>query len=775
MTRSTAGLAALLMAVALSAGAPSPAAGADAPRAQPLARLLRELAGDRLQFVFSSRLVPDSLEVSADPASLRGAGIDTLGALDGLLAPMGLALARVAPGIYAVISRPVAPRVAPLAAPPAAQGQAATEPLSEVVIAASRYRVADATVAIAHVDASELSLEIVPGSDPLRAIAGLPGVVQDGLSARSHVRGGEAGEELLLLDGFPLRSPFHLAAYQSPFSVVDAGLVRSMDVYTGGFPARYGNRMSAVFDVHTFDVDELPKRTLAADFVNASARYAGAPIAGIDTLVDARIGTLGPLLEAFAPTVGRPRYGDAFVSASRAFDNGARVAARLLWSRDELAISDRRRGESADIDGRLRYLWVQASLPLWPGATGEAWLGESIIDSERVGTLATPGIATGSVDDDRHSTLWDARLRLGWEITSRHFLDGGVDFTHERGHYDYFATATYAGDVAQLFDRPVSFTRDERVDPERRRASVYLAHRWQWHPAVTTELGVRGESVVTRGLETRWDVDPRVGLRWQATDDLRLHLNWGRYGQADEIHELMIEDGLNSFPAPQRSEHLILGADFTPDERSAVRAALFSKHQSHPRARFENLFNRRTILPEIGPDRAQFLPVDSEVHGVELSGERRFGPWRIAMNTGWSEALDENAGSGTGGAHTRRSWDVGWEMGLSGSWRYGPWTLSSSLQRRPGFPTTALLRSGPGVALGERNGIRLQRYLEWDARAEYVRATGAGVLQYSAQITNLLNAPNDCCTELLRDGDALALRRLRGLPLLPSLGMRWSW
>ncbi len=774
MTRGSAGLAALLIALALSM--PAAVVVAAAPGVTPLARLLRELSGDRLQFVFSSRLVPESLEVATDARTIRAAGSDTPTVLDEVLAPIGLTLTRVGPGVYAVVARPVpAPVEAPTRPAAAPDAAPAPEPLREIVIAASRYRIADATVGVAQVDASELSLEIVPGSDPLRALARLPGVVQDGLSARSHVRGGEVGEELLLLDGFPLRSPFHLAAYQSPFSVVDAGLVRSMDVYTGGFPARYGNRMSAVFDVRTFDVNELPKHSLAADFVNASARYAGEPLAGIDTIVDARIGTLGVLLDAFAPTVGRPRYGDAFLSASHEFDDGARVATRLLWSRDELTIADRRRGEAADIDGRLRYLWVQGSLPLWAGAVGQAWIGESVIDSERNGTLATPGIATGSVEDDRHSTLWDVRLHLGWEIGERHFLEGGVDYTHERGRYDYSATATYAPDVAQLFDRPVSFTRDERLDPERRRGSLYLAHRWQWHPHVTTELGVRGESVVTRGLETRWDVDPRVGVRWEPRDGLRLHLNWGRYLQADEIQELKIEDGVTSFPAPQRSEHLIVGADLTPDERTAVRAAVFYKRQSQPRARFENLFNRRTILPEIGPDRALFLPLDSEVHGVELSGERRFGPWQIALTTGWSEALDESDGTGGGGEHIRRSWDVGWEAGVSGSWRAGPWTVSSSFMRRPGFPTTALLRNGSGVVLGERNGIRLPRYLQWDVRTEYVRATDTGVLQYSAQITNLLNMPNDCCTELLRDGDSLTLHRLRGLPLLPSLGIRWSW
>lgn len=749
-----------------------PAWAATPTASVPLAQVLRELSDPRLQFVFSSRLVPDSLRIDVGADALRARGPDVLQSLATALAPLGLGLARVAPGIYAIVARAV-PAAAPAPAPSPTAAQ--DETLREVVVAASRFRVADPTASIARVDAAELALEVTPGNDPLRAVARLPGIVQDGISARSHVRGGEQDEELLLLDGYPLRSPFHLAGYQSLFSVVDSGLIRSMDVYTGGFPARYGNRMSAVFDIHTFDAGELPAHTLSADSVNATARYAGTPLMGIETIANVRIGTLSPLLEAFAPHVGRPRYGDAYLTAARTFDDGIRVSANVLWSRDELTISDDRRRESAEMDGSLHYAWIHARSPLWSGATGEVWVGQSVIVSEREGSLATPGIATGQVDDARNSTLWDVRTRLAWEVGARHFVEGGIDAIKESGHYDYTASATYPSDVAALFGRPLSYMRDEVLDPERHRVSLYFTHRWQLPRDLTLEWGARGESLVTSGIETRWDVDPRLGLRWEPRPGTRLSFNWGRYLQTDEIQELKIEDGLTHFPAPQRSEHLILGLDLAPDDDTAVRAAAFVKRQSDPRARFENVFNRRTILPELGPDRVEVLPTDSEIHGVELSGERRWGPWQLAVNTGWSEALDEGPDTGYG-THTRRSWDVGWELGVWGTWRAGPWTVTSGIARRPGFPTTALLHDAAGYALGERNGIRLPRYIEWDLKTQYVQATARGVLQYSAQVTNLLNASNDCCTELLRDaGGGLELRRLRGLPLLPSLGIRWSW
>ncbi len=758
-------LARLLLITACSTAAVAAQTGRD----EPLAQILRGLSGPHLQFVFSSRLLPDSLRGTAPDLPAGATTSEALAAATALLGPRGLGVRRVGTGLYAVVALPVGEPAKP---PARVDG----EPLSELVVAASRYRVTDASVGVTELDANELALGIVPGSDPMRALARVPGIVQDGLSARSHVRGGEQDEELMLLDGFPLRSAYHMAAYQSPLSVVDASVIRSIDVYTGGFPARYGNRMAAVFDVQTFDAHELPPRSLAADFVNASARVAGEPIAGIDGVADLRIGTLSPLLEEFAPRVGRPRYGDLFLAANHAFSGGARVDARLLVARDDLAISDERRQEAASLDERLRYLWVHGTTPLWEGATGDAWLGQTRLDSRRVGSLATPGIATGSVDDHRASTLWDLRTRVAFDAGARHYLEAGTEFTHERGAYQYASAVRFAPDVASLFQRAPVSMRQFDLDPERRRAGLFVTHRWQMFSTVTTEVGARAEGVVTLGEDTRWNLDPRLGVRWDARPGTRLHVNWGVYRQADEIHELKLEDGRSAFPKAQVSRHFIVGLDQALAVDTRLRVEAFSKRQSDPRARFENVFNRRTILPEIGPDRIEILPDSAEVHGIEISGERRRGAWQTSFNAGWSEALDETADAG-GQPHTRRSWDVGFDLGAATTWRAGPWTLTSGIARHPGFPTTRLTPGTNGTpVIGARNAARLPAYLQVDLRAEFVQAAGDGVLQYSAQITNVLNERNDCCTELLRaDGGSLYLRRLRGLPLLPSLGVRWSW
>jgi outer membrane receptor protein involved in Fe transport len=126
----------------------------------------------------------------------------------------------------------------------------ARPPLEEVVVSTSRYPLGASTAGSPVVlDAAALQRLPALGDDSLRAVARLPGAAGNGLSARSHVRGGELDETLVRLDGLRLFDPFHLKDFQSVFSVIDPRLIQSMDVYTGGFPVMFGDRMSGVIDL----------------------------------------------------------------------------------------------------------------------------------------------------------------------------------------------------------------------------------------------------------------------------------------------------------------------------------------------------------------------------------------------------------------------------------------------------------------------------------------------------------------------------------------------
>src|SRR5204862_692995 len=65
-------------------------------------------------------------------------------------------------------------------------------------------------------------------------------------SAGLNVRGGEADQNLILLDGYPIFNPFHLGGLFGTF--ID-GAVGDLELRTGGFPAQFGGRLSSILDV----------------------------------------------------------------------------------------------------------------------------------------------------------------------------------------------------------------------------------------------------------------------------------------------------------------------------------------------------------------------------------------------------------------------------------------------------------------------------------------------------------------------------------------------
>jgi outer membrane receptor for ferrienterochelin and colicin len=84
--------------------------------------------------------------------------------------------------------------------------------------------------------------------DVLKALQLLPGV-QSGGEGQSglYIRGGSPDQNLILLDGTPVYNASHLFGF---FSVFNADAIKDVKLIKGGFPARYGGRLSSVLEIN---------------------------------------------------------------------------------------------------------------------------------------------------------------------------------------------------------------------------------------------------------------------------------------------------------------------------------------------------------------------------------------------------------------------------------------------------------------------------------------------------------------------------------------------
>lgn len=83
--------------------------------------------------------------------------------------------------------------------------------------------------------------------DVLKAMQLLPGV-QGGSDGRSglYVRGGSPDQNLFMLDGTPLYYVNHLGGFVSAFH---PAVLKDIKLYKGGFPSRFGGRLSSIIDL----------------------------------------------------------------------------------------------------------------------------------------------------------------------------------------------------------------------------------------------------------------------------------------------------------------------------------------------------------------------------------------------------------------------------------------------------------------------------------------------------------------------------------------------
>jgi hypothetical protein len=742
-----------------------------------LGTALRTLQRPGLAIIYSSALVPPNLKVTVLPSAPEAAD-----QAREILAPHSLSLHPVAPGLYAVV-RANLPQPSPDIAPTLSRVErplprdSDPPPISDVVVQGTREAGEGPDVATAQLlDRAQISAQPGLRDDAFRSAARVPGVTLNGLSAAPHVRGGGEDEVLALLDGFPIRQPYHLSGYQNVFSVIDPQLISSMEVFTGGFPARFGGRMSGVFDMRLPDQYGRSTRGLGMSFFNASARGSDviAGVDGWDWLGMGRVGTLGVVLDALAPGVAEPSYGD-FVGRLRWLSSAdSEIALYVLGARDSLDIDNQDHTEHARLDSHSLYTWLRSEQHWEDGSQLTVWLGNTSLTSSRAGQSNDPLISFGRLYDSRDTSIWDLRARYAMPLGLTQELQIGGEWSVGSASYDYDSHVEFTPEIAALFGKPQTLSDQFIETPEVHELHFFASHRWDITPTVTTEMGFRLERDSGFGLDAHTMLDPRLALKWAFLPDTQMRVQWGRFHQSDEVNELRVQEGMTVFDRPQRSDHLIFGLDHRLQNGVALRAEAFSKRQLDPRVRYENLFDRLAILPELEPDHVRVAPDSSELRGLELSAERRGHPFSWWASYTWAQALDD-----IDSVELPRSWDQRHAVTLGTSYQRGRWDASVVGTAHSGWPITDLITTPTGAVLGTRSGDRVPTYFSVDMRVRYHWFLERSDLAVAFELTNALDRNNSCCRELTAhsnpDGTtSFGTRQVDSLPLIPSLSVQWS-
>jgi hypothetical protein len=148
----------------------------------------------------------------------------------------------------------------------------------ETVDVSSQREQARSDVRVSTVVVTPKQIRALPSTggeaDIAQYLAVLPGVIVSGdQGGQLYIRGGSPVQNRILLDGVTIYNPFHSIGL---FSVFETEAIRNVEVLTGGFSAEHGGRISAIVDITTREGNK--KRH--AGLVSASPFMAKALIEG---------------------------------------------------------------------------------------------------------------------------------------------------------------------------------------------------------------------------------------------------------------------------------------------------------------------------------------------------------------------------------------------------------------------------------------------------------------------------------------------------------------
>ncbi len=711
--------------------------------------------------VYSGDVVPGYLRVTADPdvQVSREQLLSVLGAFDLTLVERE--------GVLVVV------RVVPVVEPtPAAVAFDSPEllPLEEIVVTASLHQLMRrGALEQTTLDPVSIRRKIAVANDGMRLAAQVPGSATADVSARPRFRGGSTTESLILLDGVRLYDPFHMGVAQALFSPIDTRMLEGIEVMTGGFEARYGDRLSGVVVLTpTGGTPLAPRNEVGVGLYNVSyltARETGRT----NWMLGVRRSALelaGALSEV---GFGKPTFSDLLLRGQRELASGSLLTSGLFWFGEKLTLNDSRQQEAVGSLTRNTYWWLRHEHERDDGFSASQ-MTLSYNDRDRSGSINLPGIVSGTLKDNRDIS----RLSLSHEreqTFEASILAYGATFDGEKGDFAVARDRENRAAFSGLGDTVPSLN---LLDSQQiQRAGAWGSFRKRLPASLVAQAGLRFDAQ-RQGGTTATQISPRLALLYFLPNRVTtLRLGIGRFSQSDHLLELNTADGVTGPQRVQVSEHQIAGLEHSFGSVQ-LKIEVYKKRGIDGRTYFDNVTNPYSLLPELLPDRIEVRSAGYTARGIDLSIEGEIPARRASW---WAAYSVSSARDSVNDRSVRRSWDQTHNVGAGVAVDVRGWQVSLAGKYHTGWPTTVLSLSDAGVIeAAARNTARYRNFASVDLKVSGNWLLGAhGSLRLEAGLTNLLGRANQIGVEFGDLSSELNLRRRNGLPMTPLLDVYWDF
>lgn len=620
----------------------------------------------------------------------------------------------------------------------------------------------------------------------------LPGVIFTGdQGGQLYIRGGSPIQNKVLLDGMIIYNPFHSIGL---FSVFDTDILRNADIYTGGFGAEYGGRISSVMDLTTRDGN---KKRLAG---KAGASTFGAKLllegplkketetgsgssSFILSLKNSYLEQSSKVLYEYIDSTGLPfNYTDIYGKISLNAANGSKVNFFGFNYDDKVhyrALSD--------------YHWDAAgggmNFVVIPGRNPVLMEGNFAYSSYNISL-------SENQSQPRTSKINGFNLGLGFTYyLGKDEMKYGIEMQGFKTDFNFFNALNLKIGQLQNTTELAGFVKYKMT---RGKLLIEPGFRMQWYASLSN-----------------FSPEPRLALKYNASDKVRIKLAAGLYSQnllsansdrdvvnlfygflsgPDNLQEEF--DGKTVKHSLQKSQHIILGVEFDPIENVTVN--LEGYYKNFPQL---TVLNRNKIFEDKPPYndpsdknyykedylRKDYIIESGDAEGIDLSIKYEHNHlyfWAVYSYAFVHryDGVDEYA------PHYDRRHNVN----VVASYQFGEkrlWDFNARWNMGSGFPFTktqgfyekllfndgiysdpATMSGNLGIIYDDLNTGRLTYYhrLDFSITKRFL-LTERTNLDCNLSITNVYNRENIFYV------DRITSERVNQLPFMPSAGITLSF
>ena len=613
----------------------------------------------------------------------------------------------------------------------------------------------------------------------------LPGVTFTGdQGGQLYIRGGSPIQNKVLLDGMIIYNPFHSIGL---FSVFDTDVIRNVDVYTGGFGAEYGGRVSSIMKITTKDGDKkgIHGKVSASPFVSKVQlegplkKQKENSAAGSSFMVSGRTSYLKESADLFYPyvdTAGLPfNFTDLYGKLSFSGENGSKLGLSAFNFRDKVKYRSLQ-------DLNWNTYGVGTSFVLIPNNSGFVFDGSMSYSDYQI-------ILDEASRPSRNSRISGFNLGLNFK-----YFFGKNDFQWGVETIGFSTDYTFFNEV----------NREVKQEENTSELGIYMRYK-----------AILGKLVLEPSFRLQYyaslaeaSPEPRIGAKLNVTNNFRLKGAAGMYSQ-NLIAGVSDRDVVNLFygflSAPenspskfkgddvdsklQKARHFILGFESNLTKYLTLNAEAYYFN-------FNQLtnINRNKLYDDIPANadkpavyKSDYILERGQSQGVDVVLKyeyKRLYVWAVysLMKVTREDELIEYS----------PVWDRRHNVNFLVSYTFGKkldWEMNVRWNYGSGFPFTQtqgfyenINLSGDlgsnfttsngtlGTAFGQLNNGRLPDYHRLDMNLKKTIVTGErSLLEFTAGATNVYNREN------IFYFDRIKFERINQLPILWNLGANFKF